>query len=371
MKLLSPTRVISYRLNLQTSTYTQFFTDWNNIRTGVRSYILDKKNGFWGLVHLPNYVKELCDVHSVAAQIRRDLDFDHVYGPPPVTFILCHGGKRFEKEPAFLNFGEQRHDDDQNGTTNRVWACKPENEQQLLHQIYWDAQVVLQDLIRQSKMVVLMCCNGDQIVEDYVLEMTTSQMTNEIPDILFFNCADVNKTTHIILLALLRNLIDSDDQFPYDPPAEELYSAVKRSIITILKIVKWCTDNINMFWDFLLHMGVVSTYESEKKKQGLPIAKERFDGKDWTHHYRVSGHIFHDYIPDIHKKIIFNEFQALTLISAWDGKPIYQNCDSVEPLPSDDSDSSLRDVLFKYLGSLRPLSQDTLVSACINNIYIV
>jgi hypothetical protein len=90
-------------------------------------------------------------------------------------------------------------------------------------------------------MVVLMCCHGDQIVEDYV-----SEMANKIPDIFFYKRATVVKTTHIILLALLIILIDSDSTLRNDPAALELYSAVKRSILTILKIVKWCKDDIKV-----------------------------------------------------------------------------------------------------------------------------
>ena len=118
-------------------------------------------------------------------------------------------------------------------------------------------------------------------------------------------------------------------------------------------------------------MGVVSSYKSEKQKQGLPIAKNRLQHKTWTDHYRVSGHIFHDYIPDFQKQYIFNNFKALKLISGGAAQPMYQNCDSVESFPSDSSGSELRDVLFKYLGSFRALSRDTLVSSSINNIYIV
>ena len=72
-------------------------------------------------------------------------------------------------------------------------------------------------------MVVLMCCCGDQIVEDYVSEMTETLRLNKIPDILFYNREGVKKTTHIILLALLMNLIDSDDKLSYDPPGGAIF----------------------------------------------------------------------------------------------------------------------------------------------------
>jgi hypothetical protein len=347
---------------------TQFFTDWNNIRTGVRIYILDKENGLWEVLHLPNYVKELCDVHSFKTIIE-----NKDYTPATVSFLLCHGCPRSEDEPAYLNFCDneddyEHHEQDMAVTTNRVWACKPQQSNGDRVLAYWSEQVFLQDLIGRSKMVVLMCCYGNQIVEDYVSEMTTSQMINKIPDILYYDDKLVPKTTHIILLALLINLIDSDDTLDNDPPTDKLYSVVKRSSITILKIVKWCKDDVDKFWHFLLDMGVVSSYKSEKQKQGLPIAENRLQHKTWTDHYRVSGHIFHDYIPDFQKQNIFNNFKALKLISAGAAKPMYQNCDSVESFPSG---SELRDVLFKYLESFRALSRDTIVSSSINNIYIV
>jgi hypothetical protein len=107
---------------------TQFFTDWNNIRTGVRSYIIDEEYPVRELVHLPNYVKELCDVHTVAAAIASGIDWqtEKEYGPSPVTFLLCRGSKRDEETPAFLNFGAESREGD--GHTRHVWACKPKQQ---------------------------------------------------------------------------------------------------------------------------------------------------------------------------------------------------------------------------------------------------
>ena len=347
---------------------TQFFTDWNNIRTGVRCYIIDKDHACATLVHLPNYVKELCDVRLLSQETLSNIDWKNGfdYGFPPVTFLLCHGGKRDENEPSFLNFGERRHDDNHFDTTRKVWACKPSEEEQDLHPLYWPGEIFLQDLIGTSKIVVLMCCHCDEIVEDYI-----SEMDNKIPHIFYFKRAGVVKTTVIILLALLINLIDSDRTLEKDPTTEQLFSVVKRSIITILKIVKWCTNDIKKFWDFLLDMGVVSQYKSEKAKQGLPVAP-RMLPKDYTNHYLVSGHIFHDYIPESQQQHIFHDFRALTLLSPGEVHPVTQNYDSVEPLPSDDSGGQfLREVLLNYLEHWRPQATDTLVSQCMNNIYIV
>jgi hypothetical protein len=204
-----------------------------------------------------------------------------------------------------------------------------------------------------------MFCNGDQIVEDYVSEMTEGMELHNIPDILFYNRENVIVCTHIILMALLMNLIDSDDRIGYDPPPNELYKAVKSSIITILKIVKYCNNDINKFWNFLLDMGCIFTYESDKRKQGLPIPAKTF--KTRKLHYRLVGHMYHDYIPEHQKENIFNDFKALTLISPGKRQPVYQNYESVDPLPSD-SLPRVWDVLHNYVTPSRELSEEALGS---------
>lgn len=362
---------------------TQFFTDYNNIRTGVRNYIIDDESIPRELVGVPNYVKEVCDVRTVSRAIEdnRDCYTEHEYGPAPVTFILCHGGPRPTDgsggKPACLLFGEDRHTS--YGENRRVWARYPENDDYLVS--YWGDQVYLEDLIKTSKMAILMCCHGDQIVQDYVAEQTEEMRVHEIPDILFYNCGEVHKTTHMILMALLMNLIDSDNRLLKDPTPDELHEVVQTCTMTILKIVKWCSDDINKFWTFLLDTSCIISYEIEKERQGLPIPVKRVP--NWKLHYRVSGHMYHDYISQDQEENIFNEFKTLTLISRGESQPVTHNYQSVDPFPSDSS-QRLWVVLQDYVMSARQSADKASESvkqhqsfdfnvarACIKNRYLV
>jgi hypothetical protein len=286
-------------------------------------------------------------------------------------FLFCHGSKRTSNHPAFLKFGEERHVDD--GQKRYVWAGSNEDSPQ-------DA-VFLSQLIDKSGVVFLMCCNGGQIVEDYVSEMSEDMQLDKIPDILFYNREEVIVVSHIILMALFMNLIDSDSRIREDPPPNKLYMAVKDAIITILQIVKCCNNDINKFWKFLLDMDCIFTYESDKRKPGLPIPVRKLKGMKWL--YRLPGHTYHDYITEKQKEKIFNDFKALTLMSPGRKQPVYQNYESVDPLPSD-SLPRVWDVLHNYATPSRELSDEALGSVkqqqsigirvaqqCINNKYLV
>jgi hypothetical protein len=207
----------------EADTLTQFFTDWNNIRTGVKSYIIDKQ--YQELVHRDNYVKKLCDMQTVAAAIEH---CNYEYGPAPMMFLCCHGSKRTSNHPAFLKFGEERHVDD--GQTRYVWAGSNDRDSP-------EDAVFLSQLIDKSGVVFLMCCNGDQIVEDYVSEMSEGMELHKIRDILFFNHENVFVGSPSIFMTLFMNLIDSDNRIRRDPYPNELYMAAKDAIITILQFL--------------------------------------------------------------------------------------------------------------------------------------
>ena len=156
--------IISYEADLvpfettSADMLTQFFTDYNNIRTSVRSYIIGAELPARELVHMPNYVKKLCDVFYVANDVANP-----EYGPSPATFLLCHGFKQDKDIPAWINFGEDRHMGDD---TRHVWECRPKSDSAAssMVQYDWENQVFLLELINQSGVVFLMCCYSEHIV---------------------------------------------------------------------------------------------------------------------------------------------------------------------------------------------------------------
>jgi hypothetical protein len=310
-----------------TDALTQFFLDYNNIRTGVQTYIVNSGVDDMGilLVREPNYRKELVNVDT--------LPFITVDIVPAVTFLLCHGSQRnvrksvpydpepVEEHPALLSFSED--EDDPNVVYTSRSVTLPDGEKKRVPE---DA-VILHKLINKTRLAVILCCAGDHILEDYL-----SERGNDIPDILVYKCKVATKLTHAIFVALLINLMDSDDRVLKDPDPEKVYNAVRNGIVTIFKIVKWCDDDKDVFWKFLLDVGCVSEYETEKQKQGLPLAVSRLDEnrEDLSVFYRVYGQFKNEYIPTPIKRAIFNDFKTLTLVSKGEETPVERNYLTVE-----------------------------------------
>lgn len=319
-------------LSTVADTLTQFFTDYNYMKVGVRSYIIDEQRPL-KLVERDNYMKEVCDIPTVAADIQQ---FKKNYGSAPVMFLFCHGSERTSKNPASLEFKEDIHVSKHH--TRTVWARCPENYKSGK----WKGAVFLSHLIDGSGVVFVMCCNGDQIIkEDYVCQMGESNKFDKIPDILFYDCGLVVVSSTVILTALVIKLMSFFDMSK-NPLQHELYTCVKSSIVTIFKIVKCCNNDINKFWNFLLDMRCI----------------EKFTGGNF---YRLYGHVWHDHIPQYQKEQIFNDFKALTLMSRGTEQPKFENYKSVDPFPSD-SLPRVWDVLLNYFTPSRELSKKVLGS---------
>jgi hypothetical protein len=341
---------------------TQFFTDYNNIRTGVRTYIVnDKVDNYLDLVKKPNYTKQLVNLTGLSQIV---FDQDDMHEVSPVKFFFCHGSGRTSSEPAFINFGEEIFD-------HRVWACKKRTLDNGTEVSRPNNRSCIHDLITKTplgkvytpQLVIMMCCAGNEILEDYL-----SEQGNNIPDILVYKCESARRLTHHIFVILLINLLDSDDRVLKDPSPEDLHGAVKNGIITIFKIVKWCDDDKGAFWDFLLDVGCMSDYETEKQKEGLPCAVSRFQdaaGHSAHAYYRLSGHMNNLYITENIAQEIFTEFQKLTLISKGEEKPVEQNYMTVEGFIQKATSSTLKEVLYDYVQdineSTRPRHKDTSV----------
>ena len=276
---------------------TQFFTDMNGMRSGVRSFIIAEQDV--ELITEPNYEKLLVDLKTLV-KIVDGVDEEpssYTGNYSPVTFIFCHGGGRDEKDPeipAVLNFGE-------NPVHNYVWARDSD--------FLPFSAVTLYEVIRATNLVFLMCCNGSDIVNDYISEQ--NECMNEIPEIVMFDCKKVLSVSVAILVGLLIQIIDSVANVTQDPSMEILQQAVKDGIITILNMVNLCEDEF-IFWDVLMSLGCISWYRTEK--HGLPFTNI-FDDGTLNKLYRLSGHTYNASLPPFIKPMIFKDFRALTLIS--------------------------------------------------------
>ena len=298
---------------------TQFFTDWNSIHTSVLNQIVSDAD--IQLVTTPFYEKRLLKLRTLneIEDDEDDLDDLETMGETKgiknlkskrssVTFIFCHGGGRppgYPDIPAVLNFAEQP---DQ----NYVWACDNDC-------LPSSSCVTLHDLIYAADVVFLMCCHGDAILKDYILEQR-----NGIPDIVMFNCGEVLKVTAVILVGLLMQILDSDEGIGQNPSPKVLKEAVMRCIQTILNVVKWC-DNAETFLQVLVSIGCVSTYTTEK--HGLPCAFEPEHP-----YYRLHGQVFNVELDEDIKQGIFKDFRSLTWVTHGKTEPQYNNYQNIEDI---------------------------------------
>ncbi len=149
----------------------------------------------------------------------------------PAMFLLCHGCAEDQRKiPAFLSFGEETRTE----PGHIVWARTPEKIS-IETEWYWEEQVYLRDFIRGCALVFLMCCHGEDIVNDYVSEMTQNARAAEMPLIVFYKDKLIAKTTHCLLQALLTMLLDSSDLNPRRILAESEEKTSHRFGIVVLK----------------------------------------------------------------------------------------------------------------------------------------
>lgn len=332
--------IVSYEDNFvpfcaeNADTLTEFFTDYNNIRTGVKSYMIYEVNEV--LKKRENYVKELCNIQRLQEKMIGCKD-------TPVMFLFGHGSESTKEHPAYIQFSDEGLNNMDHLFTTCVFACghdienyaEPETEDEIHeleeHLRFWQGAVYLQDLITNTKLVFCMCCNGDAIVKDYLSERMG--YTTHIPDILYFAHRSVNKSSIAILIDLVIKITDSNQIIFKDPNPDDLYKAIKSSILTIFKIVRFCGDDVNKFWDFLLEIECIAEYGSLKDKQRLPIPK-RLNYHHVKDHYILTNHNFHDYINEEQKRKIFNDFKSLTLFSKNGTTLVYDSYKTVDSFPS-------------------------------------
>jgi hypothetical protein len=227
-------------------------------------------------------------------------------GSLPVIFIFAHGNEKdeFHKEPSYLTFHEELDE-------FAVYAKRN-----------GEGSICLHDVIRNSNFVFLMCCSGNNILEDYL-----SEQGNDIPDILYYDCDLVLQLTHAIFVGWLIKIMDSNSIIIRNPYPDEIYRGVRHSVRSILYIVKQCKTHIE-FWDKLLEWGCISYYKTEKEQEGqeLPVDRNHYakEKQDFDNFYRIYGHTKNIWMFDEHINRVYKEFQSLTLISKGETAPVKQ-----------------------------------------------
>ena len=178
--------------------------------------------------------------------------------------IFCHGTARKEgtDTPSYLSFREAKgvcvrgrpHGSTPEAT--KIWSCQSYTHGDRTYSAP-PGGACLSEVAYNAKLVLLLCCYSDKIIEEYSSEPDETRR----PDfVAFLDKHVIHDTSVNIFLALLMNAIDGTSK---EGPWNE---RVKRSIILVIKWVKIygtqkdeeCGTGAERFWSFLLSQRCVS-----------------------------------------------------------------------------------------------------------------
>jgi hypothetical protein len=222
-----------------------------------------------------------------------------------VMIILCHGSGVTDDETCpNLTFYDNSSDLPYEGYTDcafntmTVWAYDEPGH--CTEGTF--ARVILKDIVDSTEMVLLMCCDAGQIVQNY-LDTYTGPRDQ---DFFYFSGEMMSTGTHghsiEILLSLIINLVDG----PPDYSVSNFSTKWKPALVRIMQIVKLFDGDSESFWWFLTTVGLVSTFTDLKKQQQLPHSSQ-------SRLFRVNGHKINWNFGSNTKESLLGEFQTLTL----------------------------------------------------------
>ena len=172
-----------------------------------------------------------------------------------VMVLLCHGmhenGK--DKTPSYICFHDglgvaSPHE-------SRIWSCSSVPVHVHGEEFKTpDDGVTLSEVVGRSKLVIMLCCYGEDITDEYE---ASSKNTHE-PDLLIFKCrAEIKETSTYVFLALLLTSIERCRVYIY-LKLEPWDDFVRRHIYQVLLWIKTkCTD-VDTLWEFLMEQECVS-----------------------------------------------------------------------------------------------------------------
>lgn len=241
-----------------------------------------------------------------------------------LIIMLCHGSPRNTATdfPAALRFRCTTSDAGRGHSGLLVFAkstrrvCDP-------------GSILLHDVIRGSKIVIMLACYGNEVVADYLQSLEsvhndTGDKYPMYPDILMCPGEVSNVTVHIFGVLFI-NLLESQ---VVTLPVQDLYRDVRTVILRIMQIVKLFGSDHDGFWEFLKRVNCITEEKQMKREQQLPFPSSRMP----QNCYRIYGHVA---AIDLDESVqaVFTEFQNLTLMSRGEnGMPEYTTAANVAPI---------------------------------------
>jgi len=228
-----------------------------------------------------------------------------------VVIALCHGSERGAHKTASLCFKC-----DNRGVASfadRVWAKRLWKDRKtkpvaLTQNGAGEKAVTLHSVIKMAKLAILLTCNGDVLLQDYVYSEEREGMKH--PDLLIYNGKDLCTYTLEIYMALFVNIMDSTMNFARNPSI--VHPSFYNTIMRIFEIVKIFGDDHMSFWTFLQHLGCITDNADEKDRQELPYPRARLgDNSRFRVYGRVCAYAYKKTFP----QTLLREFKRIQLIS--------------------------------------------------------
>ena len=251
-------------------TLSQLLTDFfTSAGVGVHTLVLagdlkresDKRAG--ANAHLTLVESELYRKECV--QTTRDMTNQSTQ----VMFLQCHGVAKNAGSRGFnaaLNFAcPQNEVDVVQNSTKFVFAWPKLNQM---------SAVSLHDVVGQCNLAIVLACNGDDVIADYV---KAASRFDAFPDMLVCNAPEMSNAGGEILTVLLLNIVDSN--LGTERGGYQVYTTVRAAILRIFQIVKLFGTDHDGFWGFLKQVGCVKDLCELKQGQQLPYPK-RYEGAD-------------------------------------------------------------------------------------------
>ena len=243
-----------------------------------------------------------------------------------LIIMLGHGINRKPDTdiPAALRFGSPFSDAGRGHSGLTVFAKDTDRIKKSDH-------TMLHDVIRQSKIVIMLACYGNEVVEDYLKYLQSRDVLKNkgdaypmYPDILHCPGTVDNASVHIFTVLFI-NLLDSQVA---TLPIRDLHGDVRTVILRIMQIVQLFGDDYNDFWDFLKQVGCIADEKNVKRNQQLQFASQRLPPDC----FRIYGHTVPNHLVDS-PQIVFTDFKQLTLMSRGEnGIPQYTTPANVDPI---------------------------------------
>jgi hypothetical protein len=251
-----------------------------------------------------------------------------------LMIVLGHGLKRINNQPSAVCFAPC--DAKFVSSSGCLWGSRyrVERNQDGSRDKLPGTITTLADVTARSKLAIVLCCRGDQILQDFLSDGPTN-----FTDMLLCDKEYLDNQSFCIFFVLLVNLIDSFLEFrPLRLNNVRMDEIVKWKIERIFQIVRKFGTTAEDFWDFLEKSGCVASLEAVKASQGLPNIRENAE-----QYYRVLGmpwnfplrFVSEDGTEEDTKQTILDDFKALKLVR-WDGdKVVFENWESSFDTPLD------------------------------------